>query len=245
MTGLVPPVLDGQRVDLMLSTPLVRPPAFREGTTLGAVVLTRNEIIVFDGPAGTGKTTTARYVANRCKRPCAVVTIPQTNTPTTLLRLIHVAVTGAEHLGSEYDMTNDLIRVLAAWGGVLVIDEMHLCGMKGLHTIVHLYEATLRAFAVVMVGSGVKSVVDAYDNLSTRVSRPWTSSRCAATTSTTRSGRWTRGSPRRPSTSCRSTTTGRAAASSASGSRRSRGWTCSTSPTGRSAARTWRTSHRC
>jgi hypothetical protein len=102
-------------------------------------------------------------------RPCAVVTIVDRPAPLDLLRLVHLGVTGAEHRGTRYEMTNDLVRVLAAWAGVLVIDEMHLCGVAGLQTIVHLYEQTGRAFAVVIVGSGVGEVVDRYPNLATRV----------------------------------------------------------------------------
>ena len=169
MSALTPTVVDAQRVELMLSTPLVRPPSFREGVSVTDSVIDRNEIVVFDGPAGTGKTTTARYVAGRCARPCAVVTVPDRKSPLDLLRLIYLAVTGTQHAGTRYQMTNDLSRSLRAWAGVLVIDEMHLCGVDGLHTIVHLYEVTGRAFAVVMVGSGVSEVVDQYDNLATRV----------------------------------------------------------------------------
>lgn len=169
MRELVAPVVAQQRVDLMLSTPLVHTTIFAEAVDVSTAVVSRNEIVLLDGPAGTGKTTAARYVAQQCRRPCAVVTIPDRPAPLDLLRLVHLGVTGVEHHGSRYEMTNDLVRVLAQWAGVLVIDEMHLCGVVGLQTLVHLYEQTERGFAVVIVGSGVGGVVDRYPNLATRV----------------------------------------------------------------------------
>ena len=169
MRSLSRPVLDLQRIDLELVTPLVQTPGFVEATGVAGAVVRRNEIVVIDGPPGTGKTTAARHVANECGRPCAVVTIPGRVAPLDLLRLIHLGVTGAQHHGTRYQMTTDLLRVLTAWGGVLVIDETHNSGVDGLKTIVHLYEGTGRRFAVVLVGSGVSGVVSQYRNLSTRV----------------------------------------------------------------------------
>ncbi len=169
MTGILPPVLAEQRVDLALNTPLVATPAFTEAVNLASAVAALNEIVLFDGPAGTGKTTAARYVAKACRRPCAVVTIPERHTQLTLLRLVHAGVTGTDHLGGQYRITNDLLKALRLWRGVLVIDEMHLCGVTGLQTLVYLFEQSQRAFAVFIVGTGVAATVAQYANMQTRV----------------------------------------------------------------------------
>jgi hypothetical protein len=63
----VAPALAQQRVELMLSTPLVQTPVFIEAVSVSGAVVERNEIVLLDGPAGTGKTTAARYVAQQCR----------------------------------------------------------------------------------------------------------------------------------------------------------------------------------
>lgn len=169
VTGIDTPVLARQGHGHDTPARLVEVPFFNRGVALARVALKGNEIIAFGDPAGTGKTTTARHVARVLDRPCAVITVPDRPAPLDLLRLIHVNVTGTEHGGTRYDMTNELVRVLRAWAGVLIVDEMQNCGSRGMKELVHLYEATERSFAIAAVGTRVIEAIAEYPQLQSRV----------------------------------------------------------------------------
>jgi drug/metabolite transporter superfamily protein YnfA len=156
-------------VDLGLETPLVATDFFRDGFTTAMAVTQFNNIAAFDGQAGTGKTTCARYVAQQLSRPCAVVTMPHKPAPLDILRRIHLAVTGVVLNDTHFRMQNELQRVLADWGGVLIVDEMQYTQANAMQELVWLYEGTGHAFALVVVGAGVLAATANYPQLHSRI----------------------------------------------------------------------------
>jgi len=165
------PLLHKQQIALGVSTPLISTPFFSSGYTLAAATMPNNEIAVFGGPAGTGKTTCARYVAQNASRACALVTVPERPAPLDLLRYIYLHVTG--HAPStksrRFDLQNLLLEELSAWGGVLVIDEMQNSRADSMAELVYLYEQSDHAFALIMVGTHVIDAIKAHPQLNTRV----------------------------------------------------------------------------
>jgi hypothetical protein len=165
------PLLHKQEIALGVTTPLISTPFFASGYTLAAATMPHNEIAVFGGPAGTGKTTCARYVAQNASRACALVTVPQGPAPLDLLRYIYLHVTGHAPSTSarRFNLQNLLLKVLPEWGGVLVIDEMQNSRKDSMAELVYLYEQSNHAFALIMVGTHVIDTIKAHPQLDTRV----------------------------------------------------------------------------
>lgn len=165
------PLLHRQQIDLGVSTNLISTPFFTNGYTLAMATMPTNEIAVFGGPAGTGKTTCARYVAHNASRACALVTIPERPAALDLLRYICLHVTGQapSPRARRFDLQNMLLEVLPEWGGVLVIDEMQNSRKDSMAELVYLYEQSNHAFALIMVGTHVIEAIKAHPQLDTRV----------------------------------------------------------------------------
>lgn len=162
-------VLRHQTVALGLETELVQTPFFADGYVTAQAVLSGNDIVAFDGPPGTGKTTCARYVAQNANRPCAVVTMPGNPRPLDLLRYTHVALTGLQHTGTRVQMQDDLLRLFTAWGGVLIVDELQNTKPHALQELVWLYEECDHAFGLGIVGTGVLAAAQTHPQLHSRI----------------------------------------------------------------------------
>lgn len=156
---------DQRGVALGLDTPLIETSYSQSAIAIASAVTSGNDIVTFDGPPGTGKTTTARLVANMTARPCAIATMPDSPVPLDLLRHTFQAISGIRGTGSKYDLQNDLLDLLVSWNGVLVVDELANCGVRGMRDLVWLYERTFRAFALVLVGTGVEEAITPYPQL--------------------------------------------------------------------------------
>ena len=169
MTAVAPGVLQEQTVVLGLETELVQTPFFADGYLTAQAVLSGNDIVAFDGPPGTGKTTCARYVAQNAQRPCAVVTMPGNPRPLDLLRYTHVALTGLQHTGTRVQMQDDLLRLFAAWGGILIVDELQNTKPHALQELVWLYEECNHAFGLGIVGTGVLAAAQTHPQLHSRI----------------------------------------------------------------------------
>lgn len=169
MTLINQGVLHRQTVNLNLETRLVQTPFFETGYVTAQAVLDGNDIVAFDGPPGTGKTTCARYVAQNAQRPCALVTMPFRPAPLDLLRYTHIAITGTQHTGTRVQMQNDLLHVFSTWGGVLIIDELQNTQENALQELVWLYEETDHAFGLTVVGTGVLDAAKKHPQLHSRI----------------------------------------------------------------------------
>ncbi|MGY1714366.1 AAA family ATPase [Geodermatophilus sp. SYSU D01106] len=162
-------VMHQQTVALGLETSLVQTEFFTDGFLTAQAVLDGNDIVAFDGPPGTGKTTCARYVAQHAQRPAAVATMSFRPKPLDLLRYTHVALTGLPHTGTRVQMQDDLLRIFRTWGGVLIVDELQNTQANALQELVWLYEESDHAFGLVVVGTGVISAAQQYPQLLSRI----------------------------------------------------------------------------
>ena len=145
-------------------------PSFKAAHLKMRAVAAQHRIMAIDGEPGTGKTTCAVYTADVESVPATVVTMTHRPAPLDVLRNTWQAVTGdrAPSL-THYELGNDVRDLLAAWGGVLVIDELQNCKPNALQELVWLHETTRGAFTLVLVGSGVHAALHAYPQLRSRV----------------------------------------------------------------------------
>lgn len=160
-----------QPLTLGLETELAETPFFRDGVLKARGVLASNGILAIDGVPGTGKTTCARFVAQTCDRPAALVRMSHRPAPLELLRRAHLAVTGvkAGKRDTRFELQNDLLEFLADWNGVLIVDELQNSEANAMRELTWLYEEADHDFALIVVGTNVLNAVHKYPQLHSRI----------------------------------------------------------------------------
>ncbi len=160
-----------QPLTLGLETGLAQTPFFRDGVLKARGVLASNGILAIDGIPGTGKTTCARYVAQTCDRPAALVRMSYRPAPLELLRRAHLAVTGvkAGKRDTRFELQNDLLEFVADWNGVLIIDELQNSEANAMQELTWLYEEADHDLALIVVGTNVLNAVLKYPQLHSRI----------------------------------------------------------------------------
>lgn len=156
---------------LGLTTNLAQTTHFMQGVMTAQAVIATNGIAAIEGVPGTGKTTTARYVAHTASRPCAIATMPNRPAPLDLLRHTHKAITGmpSGRRDTRFDMQNKLLQILTDWQGVLIVDELQNTEANAMQELVWLYEESQHAFGLIIVGSTVLTAVQKYPQLASRI----------------------------------------------------------------------------
>lgn len=156
---------------LGLSTQLAQTTQFMQGVFTAKAVIATNGIAAMEGVPGTGKTTTARYVAQTASRPCAIATMPHRPAPLDLLRHTYKAVTGLPPgtRDTRFEMQNNLLQILSDWQGVLIVDELQNTQANAMQELVWLYEETQHSFGLIIVGSTVLTAVQRYPQLASRI----------------------------------------------------------------------------
>jgi DNA transposition AAA+ family ATPase len=147
----------------------VETPFVRRAFLAGRVLLGSNRIAFFDGPPGTGKTTTALALAARVERPVAVVTMSFRPAPLEVLRRVIEALTGAPGSGTKSAMEDDAVRLLQGWGGLLIVDEVQNCGAAGIQTLRYLHDRSGCTFAMLLVGWQALATIREHPDLQSRV----------------------------------------------------------------------------
>jgi replication-associated recombination protein RarA len=145
----------------------------RDGCLIGEVVLEKNSIGLFDGPPGTGKTTTAEWIAGEADRPVAFVTMPARPSPLDILRLIILEVSGVAPSArdTKFDMEQTLLNdLLPGWNGLLIVDEVQNLATEAIEELRFLHDRMRRSFAVILVGYRAEEKITSQPALSSRVS---------------------------------------------------------------------------
>lgn len=160
-----------QPLDLGLETDLADTPFFHDGVLKARAVMNTNGILAIDGVPGTGKTTCARYVAQTCQRPAALIRMSHRPAPLEVLRRSYQSITGLPpgKRDTRFHMQNDLRDLLLDWGGVLIVDELQHSEANAMQELTWLYEETNHAFGLVVVGTDVTTAVKKYPQLATRI----------------------------------------------------------------------------
>lgn len=115
-------------------TGLVATPYVAQARALAHALLEENQIGLLEGPAGTGKTTSAAQIAHEAGRPCAFVTMDYQPAPLDLLRSLTVALIGRQPTGVRWHLQHELVRFLRDWNGLLVVDEVQHAGLVACST---------------------------------------------------------------------------------------------------------------
>ncbi|WP_148077004.1 ATP-binding protein [Nocardioides aurantiacus] len=160
-----------QPLSLGLETELAETEFFRDGVLKARGVLNVNGILAIDGVPGTGKTTCARYVAQTCERPAALVRMSHRPAPLELLRRTHLAVTGRRpgKRDTRFQLQNDLLEFLCDWNGVLIVDELQNSEANAMRELTWLYEEADHDFGLIVVGTDVLNAVLKYPQLHSRI----------------------------------------------------------------------------
>lgn len=149
--------------------PFIGTPIARRALLASKVTLASQRIGFFDGPPGTGKTTTALEVAARVNRPVHVVTMPARPAPLEVLRRVIAAFKGELGAGTKAQMEDEAVAILTGWGGLLIVDEVQNIGTPGIHTLRYLHDRSACSFAMLLVGWRALETIQAHPDLESRV----------------------------------------------------------------------------
>jgi hypothetical protein len=148
---------------------VVETPFLLEGIDTASTILETQAIGLFDGPVGTGKTTTAEWVASQQQAPTINLVMPPRPLKLTALRKIVRALSG-DNYGSSGDALEDAaIELLKDWGGLLIVDEVQTIGGQGISELRYIHDVTRESFGLLLVGNGVEAAIRTQPALDDRV----------------------------------------------------------------------------
>jgi DNA transposition AAA+ family ATPase len=147
---------------------------FRLAQTAVADIVDANAMGVIHGQAGLGKTFSVDYALNHTLKTIDSVKVEFAGRPTmkyvatTLLR----AITGVDHHGERFALTQDLTAVLAEQQRLIVVDEAQRLNHECIEYLRHLHDNPDTCFALCLVGgNGCWSVLSQHAMLKSRVYR--------------------------------------------------------------------------
>lgn len=148
---------------------VVETPFLLEGIDVASTVLATQAIGLFDGPVGTGKTTTAEWVASQQQAPTINLTMPPRPAKLTALRKIVRALSGDDYGVSGDALEDAAIDLLKDWGGLLIVDEVQTIGGQGISELRYIHDLTRESFGLLLVGNGVENAIRSQPALDDRV----------------------------------------------------------------------------
>lgn len=144
-------------------------PFLVEGVETAYTVLRTQAIGLFDGPLGTGKTTTAEWVASQLDAPTVNLTMPPRPLKLAALRKIVWALSGDEFGGSGDALENAAVKLLRDWNGLLIVDEVQTIGGQGISELRYIHDVTRESFGLLLVGNGVEAAIRTQPALDDRI----------------------------------------------------------------------------
>ncbi|WP_236826143.1 MULTISPECIES: ATP-binding protein [unclassified Blastococcus] len=148
---------------------VVTTPFLIEGVDTADTVLRNQAIGLFDGPVGTGKTTTAEWVASQQEVPTINLTMPPRPAKLTALRKIVRALSGDDFDASGDALEDAAIDLLRDWNGLLIVDEVQTIGGQGISELRYIHDVTRESFGLLLVGNGVETAIRTQPALDDRV----------------------------------------------------------------------------
>ncbi|MCF6733633.1 ATP-binding protein [Blastococcus sp. KM273129] len=148
---------------------VVNTPSLLEGIDTAATVLDTQAIGLFDGPVGTGKTTTAEWVASQQQAPTINLVMPPRPAKLTALRKIVRALTGDVYDASGDALEDAAIDLLRDWNGLLIVDEVQTIGGQGISELRYIHDVTRESFGLLLVGNGVEAAIRTQPALDDRI----------------------------------------------------------------------------
>ena len=148
---------------------VVETPFLLEGIDTAHTVLINQAIGLFDGPVGTGKTTTAEWVASQQQAPTINLVMPPRPAKLTALRKIVRALSGDNYDASGDALEDAAIDLLTDWEGLLIVDEVQTIGGQGISELRYIHDVTRESFGLLLVGNGVEAAIRTQPALDDRV----------------------------------------------------------------------------
>lgn len=148
---------------------VVTTPFLIEGVDTADTVLRNQAIGLFDGPVGTGKTTTAEWVASQQEVPTINLTMPPRPAKLTALRKIVRALSGDDFGASGDALEDAAIDLLRDWSGLLIVDEVQTIGGQGISELRYIHDVTRESFGLLLVGNGVETAIRTQPALDDRI----------------------------------------------------------------------------
>jgi hypothetical protein len=144
-------------------------PSLVEGVETAYTILRNQAIGLFDGPVGTGKTTTAEWVASQQEIPTVNLTMPPRPAKLTALRKIVRALSGDIYDGSGDALEDAATDLLRDWNGLLIVDEVQTIGGQGISELRYIHDVTRASFGLLLVGNGVETAIRTQPALDDRI----------------------------------------------------------------------------
>lgn len=162
-----------------LGTGYVETRSHRRATVAAGLSTKMQEIAAFGGPPGTGKSTAVAELARRSGRDFVFAQFPQNARISDVNALLYEALTGHHVLAEEKirqsDMRRYLVDTLSATQTGVIIDEVHILGVKGMQVLRTLHDQVKNrrkdrlGFPLWLVGVDVIAAAASADELADRI----------------------------------------------------------------------------